>query len=78
MRRVDLRGFGSKFLGELDEHMSKAVTREVIIFIFEIGDFTPVESAISHANDKGYELMNSLKFNQTDWTLVLKKASDEV
>ncbi|BCX78753.1 NADH-ubiquinone oxidoreductase subunit E family protein [Campylobacter sp. 19-13652] len=78
MRRVDLRGFGSDFLGKLDEYMNEAVAGEVVIFIFEIGDFSPVENAIAHANDRGYELMNSLKFNQTDWTLVLKKASDEV
>lgn len=78
MRRVDLRHLGGDFLSKLDEYMADANTGEVIIFMFEIGDFSPVENAIAHAQDMGYELMNSLKFNQTDWTLVLKKANDEI
>lgn len=75
MRRVDLRHLGREFLGSLDEHMQKASSGEVLIFLFEVGDFTMVEEALKHSSQMGYELMNSLKFNQSDWTIVLKKAS---
>lgn len=74
MKRIDLRNLGENFLDQLDWHMSQAQSQEVIIFLFEIGDFAPVEKAIKHSQDMGYELLNSLKFNQSDWTLVLKKA----
>lgn len=73
MKRVDLRHLGHNFLHELDNTMEQANPGEVIIFMFEIGDFSPVENAITHSNTHGYEIMNSLKFNQTDWSIVLKK-----
>lgn len=78
MKRIDLRNLGHDFLEQLDHHMLMAQPNEVIIFLFEIGDFSPVELAIKHSKEKGYELMNSLKFNQTDWTLVLKKADNGI
>lgn len=78
MKRVDLRHLKSEFLSELDKVMLDANSGEVVIFLFEMGDFTPVQKAIEHAQNKGYEQINSLKFNQTDWTLILKKASNEI
>lgn len=72
MKRVDLRHLKGDFLGELDRIMNESKSGEVSIFMFEIGDFSPVENAIAHALKEGYEIINSLKFNQTDWTLVLK------
>jgi NADH-quinone oxidoreductase subunit E len=46
---------------------------EVAIFLFEIGDFSSVQKSADVMKEAGYELMNSLKFNEVDWTLVVKK-----
>jgi NADH-quinone oxidoreductase subunit E len=46
---------------------------EVAIFLFEVGDFSPVQKSADVMKEAGYELMNSLKFNEVDWTLVVKK-----
>jgi len=46
---------------------------EVAIFLFEIGDFTPIQRSADIVKECGYELLNSLKFNEVDWTIVAKK-----
>ncbi len=46
---------------------------EVAIFLFEVGDFTPVQKSADIIKEKGHELMNSLKFNEADWTIVVKR-----
>ena len=46
---------------------------EVSIFLFEIGDFSPVQKSADLVKERGHELMNSLKFNEVDWTIVAKK-----
>jgi len=46
----------------------------VKIFLFEIGDFSAVENALNLALQSGCEITTSLKFNQVDWTLTVKKA----
>ena len=46
---------------------------EVAIFLFEIGDFTPIQRSADLVKECGCELMNSLKFNEVDWTIVIKK-----
>jgi NADH-quinone oxidoreductase subunit E len=44
-----------------------------LIFLFEIGDFTPIQQSADLVKELGCELMNSLKFNEADWTIVVKK-----
>ena len=45
----------------------------MIIFLFEIGDFSGVTKAVNLASNLNCEVMNSLKFNQVDWVLTIKK-----
>jgi len=46
---------------------------EIAIFLFEIGDFSPVQRSADLVKESGYELLNSLKFNEVDWTIVVKR-----
>ena len=73
MKRYDLRHLKDGFEPRMKEILGEHKAGEVAIFIFEIGDFTPVQRSADLAKECGYELMNSLKFNEVDWTIVLKK-----
>lgn len=72
MRRVDLRKSKDLF-EDLAQIIKEAKQGEVLAVLFEIGDFSPVEKSFSFVKEKGCELLNSLKFNQVDWTIVIKK-----
>ncbi len=72
MRRVDLRK-SKDFFEDLAKIIKEAKTKEVLVVLFEIGDFSAVERSFSFVKEQGCELLNSLKFNQVDWTLVIKK-----
>ena len=41
--------------------------------MFEIGDFSAVEKSFSFVKEQNCELLNSLKFNEVDWSIVIKK-----
>ncbi len=73
MKRYDLRHLRAEFEPRMKEILGEHKAGEVAIFIFEIGDFTSVQKSADLAKESGYELMNSLKFNEVDWTIVLKK-----
>ena len=73
MRRVDLRHLKSEFLNALGQQIKAGEPGEVIIFLFEIGDFSGVAKAVNLAYNLNCEVMNSLKFNQVDWVLTIKK-----
>ena len=75
MQRYDLRHLGDNFIDRMLEIMNEIKEEEVAIFMFEIGDFTPIQKSADAIKEAGYELMNSLKFNEVDWTLVVKKSS---
>lgn len=75
MQRYDLRHLGDNFIDRMLEIMNEIKEDEVAIFMFEIGDFTPIQKSADAIKEAGYELMNSLKFNEVDWTLVVKKSS---
>ncbi len=65
---------GDKLYDRMKEIMDKeAKPSEVIIFMFEVGDFTPVHKSMEVMKAEGHELMNSIKFNEVDWTLVVKR-----
>lgn len=73
MKRYDLRHLKGAFYDRMSEIMKQeAATKEVLIFLFEIGDFSPVQKSADLVKAQGYELMNSLKFNEADWTIVVK------
>jgi NADH-quinone oxidoreductase subunit E len=75
MERYDLRKYKEeKLYNRMVEVMDKeAKPGEVIIFMFEMGDFTPVEKSMERMKEQGHELLNSIKFNEVDWTLVVKR-----
>lgn len=77
MRRVDLRK-SEDFFADLKQILKGANLGEILVVLFEIKDFSPVEESFKKGKDLGYELLNSLKFNQVDWTIVIKKVAHEL
>ena len=75
MQRYDLRHLGDNSIDRMLEIMTELKEDEVAIFMFEIGDFSPIQKSADAIKKAGYELMNSLKFNEADWTLVVKKSA---
>ena len=74
MKRYDLRHLKDDFYGRMKEIITaERSSGEVLIFLFEIGDFSSVQKSADLVKELGYELMNSLKFNEADWTIVVKK-----
>ena len=74
MKRFDLRHLKADFYDRMLDLMNDEINSgEVAIFLFEIGDFSSVQKSADVIKEAGYELMNSLKFNEVDWTLVVKK-----
>jgi len=74
VKRYDLRHLKENFAGRMSDIIkNEAVNGEVLIFLFEIGDFGPVQQSADLVKELGCELMNSLKFNEADWTIVVKK-----
>lgn len=74
MKRFDLRHMKADFYDRMLELMKDEIEYgEVAIFLFEIGDFSSVQKSADVIKEAGYELMNSLKFNEVDWTIVVKK-----
>ena len=77
MKRYDLRHLKDDFYDRMIELIdSDLKPAEVGIFLFEIGDFSPVQKSADIVKEHGHELMNSLKFNEVDWTIVVKKKAD--
>ena len=79
MKRYDLRGLGADFLPRLEEIMINDIADgEVGIFLFEIGKFEGVQASADLVKKKNWTLMNSLKFNDADWTVMIKKSAPEL
>jgi NADH-quinone oxidoreductase subunit E len=78
MKRYDLRPLKDNFYSRMLELMDKDIKDgENAIFLFEIGDFTHIQKSADVIYEAGYTLMNSLKFNEVDWTIVVKKVKPE-
>ncbi|MBD3791314.1 MAG: NADH-ubiquinone oxidoreductase subunit E family protein [Campylobacterales bacterium] len=78
MRRYDLRHLKDDFYGRMVELMDTGLNvDEVGIFLFEVGDFSSIQKSADIVRAQGHDLMNSLKFNEVDWTIVVKKVSEE-
>ena len=79
MKRYDLRHLHDDFYDRMVELIDKGLTvGEVGIFLFEVGDFTCIQKSADVIKATGHDLMNSLKFNEVDWTIVVKKVSAEI
>lgn len=73
MKRYDLRHLKGAFDNRMVEIMKEEKDpKEVLIFLFEIGDFSPIQRSADLVKTQGFELVNSLKFNEADWTIVVK------
>lgn len=76
MKRFDLRHLGDEFLNRMCEIVRDNLSDgEVGIFIFEVGDFSNVKKSTKLVAENGWEMMNSLRFNEVDWTIMIKKDS---
>ncbi|MCX6060649.1 MAG: NADH-ubiquinone oxidoreductase subunit E family protein [Sulfuricurvum sp.] len=74
MKRYDLRHLKGAFENRMVEIMKEEQDpKEVLIFLFEIGDFSPIQRSADVVKESGYEMTNSLKFNEADWTIVVKR-----
>lgn len=73
MQRYDLRHLKDDFYDRMLEIVDETSIGEVSIFMFEIGDFSAVQKSADVIKEAGHELMNSIKFNEVDWTIVVKK-----
>jgi NADH-quinone oxidoreductase subunit E len=78
MKRYDLRPLKDNFYDRMLELLDKDTKQgENAIFLFEIGDFSPIQKSADAVYEAGHTLMNSLKFNEVDWTIVVKKVKPE-
>ncbi|WP_187917137.1 NADH-ubiquinone oxidoreductase subunit E family protein [Helicobacter pylori] len=74
MKRFDLRPLKAGIFEHLEELIEKEMQpNEVAIFMFEVGDFSNIPKSAEFIQNKGHELLNSLRFNQADWTIVVRK-----
>ena len=74
MKRYDLRHLHDDFYDRMFELIDQGLkVSEVGIFMFEVGDYSSIQKSADAIYASGHELMNSLKFNEVDWTLVVKK-----
>jgi len=78
MQRYDLRHLHDNFYDRMEELIeSRLKVGEVGIFLFEVGDYSSIQKSADFIRGLNHDLMNSLKFNEVDWTIVVKKVSDE-
>ncbi|QKF72332.1 putative NADH:quinone oxidoreductase I chain E (cl24924 superfamily) [Aliarcobacter faecis] len=78
MKRVDLRELKDNFYEKMLEILKTLENEEVIIFLFEIGDFSHIQRVADFIYENEFTLMNSLKFNEKDWTVVIKNIKPEI
>ena len=77
MKRYDLRHLKDDFYDRMVELINDGIqVGEVGIFLFEVGDYSSIQKSADVIKETGHDLMNSLKFNEVDWTVVVKKLSD--
>jgi len=75
MTRYDLRHLKNNFYGRMEELIKALPEGSATIFLFEIGDFSSVQKSADMVRELGCELLNSLKFNEVDWTIVVRKTT---
>ena len=76
MKRFDLRHLKNDFCPRLAEILDSELEKgEVGIFLFEVLDFDNVQKSADLVANSGNVLLNSLRFNEVDWTIVGRKES---
>ncbi|CUU39712.1 MULTISPECIES: NADH-ubiquinone oxidoreductase subunit E family protein [Helicobacter] len=73
MKRYDLRHLSNDFENRLNELCDSLESGEVGIFLFEVRDFANVQKATDCILNRGDELLNSLRFNEVDWSIVVRR-----
>lgn len=73
MKRYDLRHLGDNFSIRMGEILKSSSHSEVSQFIFEVGDFSPVQRSAELVNALNSTLLNSIRFNRSDWIVTVKK-----
>ncbi len=74
MKRYDLRHLHDDFYDRMVELIDKDLkVEEVGIFLFEVGDYESIQKSADVIKEAGHDLLNSLKFNEVDWTIVVRK-----
>lgn len=73
MKRFDLRHLRDNYETRMQEIMQDLQNEQVCIFLFEIGDFSSVQNSADLAKQNSCDLLNSLKFNEVDWTITVRK-----
>lgn len=73
MKRYDLRHLGGNFVVRMGEILKDKNYGEVSQFIFEVGDFSSVERSADLVNALNSTLLNSIRFNRSDWIVTVKK-----
>jgi len=78
MKRYDLRHLHDDFYDRMAELIDEGLkVGEVGIFLFEVrNDFSHVQRTADFIRELGHDLMNSLKFAEPDWTIVVKKVDE--
>ena len=59
----------------MDNELEKG---EVGIFLFEVLDFDNVQKSADLVKQSGNTLLNSLRFNEVDWTIMVRKETTKV
>lgn len=78
MKRYDLRGHKENFMPRLVELMNSEISAdENGIFLFEVCDFAHIQEVSDLVKENNWTLMNSLKFNEVDWTVVIRKTAPQ-
>ena len=72
MRRYDLRHLADNFEQRMNELCEDLPYGEVSIFLFAVRDFSNVQQAIDCILNRGYDLLTSLRFNEVEWSIVVK------
>ena len=78
MIRVDLRDLKNEFYDKMLKVLKSLKDEEVVIFLFEIGDFSHIQKVADFIYENEFTLMNSLKFNEKDWTVVVKNIRPDI
>ncbi|MBD5165529.1 NADH-ubiquinone oxidoreductase subunit E family protein [Helicobacter sp.] len=79
MKRFDLRHLKNDFCPRLEAILNQELeVGEVGIFLFEVLDFDNVQKSADLVQKSGNTLLNSLRFNEVDWTIVVRKETLEV
>ncbi|WP_066388913.1 NADH-ubiquinone oxidoreductase subunit E family protein [Helicobacter himalayensis] len=76
MKRFDLRHLHNDFLPRLQELLAQSEIGEVSFFLFEVDVFENTHKASLSAQECGAQILNSIRFNERDWTLIVRKVQN--